>query len=35
MEWLFVLVVMVVVWQLVGLLRDLWQMLRRVEDDFD
>jgi len=34
-EWLFVLFGIVAVWQFVGLVRDLWYMLRQAEDERD
>jgi hypothetical protein len=35
MEWLFVLIGIVAVWQLGGLIRDLWYMLRDRKEDLD
>ena len=35
MEWVFVMVAIVLVWQLGGLARDLWYMLRKGQDDAD
>ncbi len=35
MEWVFALLAIVVVWQLGGLARDLWYLLREGQDDVE
>ena len=35
MEWVFVLAAMVAVWQLGGLARDVWYMLRKGKQDVE